>query len=176
MGRTSPSRTKPVRRESAPLLSRRAAPTPISRPAALTNSCFRTGPEAQRAPDPIVGVAQPVRRVQDEPADAEDEGAEDEAASIAVPRSVDMPGGGVLPLHDITMPDRTRAGNRVTRWVLQAQLEACIYGCDGSVRAPRRDTTDRPPAPQLTRLAPADRGDVQMLAALQPSRNCSVRR
>ena len=62
---------------------------------------------------------------------AEDDEPE-EAASIAVARSIDVPGRGVVTMHELTMPDRSRAGNRETRWLLQAQLESAIYGCEGN--------------------------------------------
>ena len=50
--------------------------------------------------------------------------------SIVTPRSISLPGGGIFTLNEVRLVDRTRAGNRTVRWLLQIELEKLIWGGD----------------------------------------------
>lgn len=49
-------------------------------------------------------------------------------ADIVTPRSIDLPDGGIFTLNEVRLADRTRAGDRVGRWLLQIELEKLIWG------------------------------------------------
>ena len=84
-------------------------------------------------PPPVAAAADAADgAVEADDGEAEEGGDAEEAANqgqqrITTPRSLTVPGLGTMTLHVVNMPDRVHAGNRMTSWLLQSQLESALY-------------------------------------------------